>query len=151
MISAFMPPLLLFLAPITGVYSISFFANSMLEKMHMGNPTAVAIGLGLIRTFGTALGGGFVQKCGRRLALIISSVLLTAFLVIVSVLLLLENTLPRTVFNWVMIILLVLVMFFTSIGITPTPWILLGEWPDIRDKVRIRQNELFIHYYSELF
>merc|ERR1712117_913646 len=132
-ISTSLAPFLLFLAPITGCFSIAFFAISMVEKMHMGNPACVAIGVGLMRVVGAACGGAFVQKFGRRISLIFSSASTSISLVMVSVLLMLD-TLPPAVFNYGMIALLVLVMFCTSLGMAPVPWIILGEWPHVRDK-----------------
>ena len=136
-ISTALAPLLLLLAPCTGCYSIGFFAMSMAEKMHMGNPASVAIAVGMMRTLGVACGGAFVQKFGRRVSLIFSCASTSFSLMMVSLLLLLDN-LPPAVFNYSMVTLLILVMFCTSLGITPVPWILLGEWPQVRDKVSIQ-------------
>ena len=133
-ISTSLAPFLLFLAPITGCFSIAFFAISMVEKMHMGNPALVAIGVGLMRVVGAVCGGLFVQKFGRRISLIFSSASTSVSLVLVSILLTL-HTLPAAVYNYGMITLLVLVMFCTSLGMAPVPWIILGEWPHVRDKV----------------
>ena len=135
-ISISLAPFLLFLAPITGCYSIAFFAISMMEKMHMGNPALVAIGVGLMRVMGAVCGLAFVQKFGRRISLIFSSASTSVSLVLISILLTLP-TLPTAVFNYGMIILLVLVMFCTSLGLSFVPRIILGEWPLVRDKVSI--------------
>ena len=133
-ISTIVPPTLLFLLPISGVFTISFFAISIVENMNIGQPIAVAIGVGLMRTVGTALGVGFVQRYGRRRSLIISAGATSTCFVLVSILLLV-NSLPVSVFNWSMITLLVLAMSANSLGMTPVPWILCGEWPDMRYKV----------------
>ena len=135
-ISTSLAPFLLFLAPITGCFSIAFFAISMMEKMHMGNPALVAIGVGLMRVMGAVCGLAFVQKFGRRISLIFSSASTSVSLVLISILLTLP-TLPTAVFNYGMIILLVLVMFCTSLGLSFVPRIILGEWPLVRDKVSI--------------
>ena len=134
-ISTAIPPLLLFICPITGVYSISFYAISLMEKMSIGQPAAVAIAVGLVRTFGSACGIGFVQKFGRRKSLIFSAGTSAFLLASVSLLMQFRASLPDTIFNWSTIILLVFVMYFNSVGMTPVPWILCGEWPDFQHKV----------------
>ena len=83
---------------------------------------------------GTICAGAFIQKFGRRVSLIFSCASTSFSLMMVSLLLLLDN-LPPAVFNYSMVTLLILVMFCTSLGITPVPWILLGEWPQVQDKV----------------
>ena len=135
-ISTSIAPILLLLFPITGIYSIGFFAISMAEKMQMGNPTSVAIALGMIRVVGSSCSTAFIQKFGRRVPLIFSSASTFLSLGIVCVLLMLDrDTLPLVVYNYSMVILLVVVMFCASLGMGPVPWLLLGEWPQVRDKV----------------
>ena len=136
-ISTSLAPVFLLLAPSTGCYSIGFFAISIVEKMHMGNPALVAIAIGMMRIVGAICAGAFIQKFGRRVSLIFSCASTSFSLMMVSLLLLLDN-LPPAVFNYSMVTLLILVMFCTSLGITPVPWILLGEWPQVRDKVSIQ-------------
>ena len=132
-ISTALAPILLLLAPSTGCYSIGFFAMSIAEKMHMGNPAPVAIAVGMMRVLGVACGGAFVQKFGRRFSLIFSSTFTSLSLGMISLLLMLD-ILPPDVYNSMMVTLLVLVMFCTSLGMAPVPWVLLGEWPQVKDK-----------------
>ena len=108
-----------------------------MEKMAIGQPAAVAIAVGLVRTFGSACGMGFVQRFGRRKSLIFSSGIASILLASVSLLLQVRAGLPDTVFNWCMISLLVFVMYSNSVGMTPVPWILCGEWPDFQHKVSL--------------
>ena len=135
-ISTCVPPLLLFLCPITGVYSIGFYAISLMDSMCIGQPAVVSIAVGLVRTLGSACGSLIVQKCGRRNALILSSTTATVLLFSVSTLLYMQPILPTLVGNWTLVSLLVMVMFFNSVGMSPVPWILCGEWPDTHYKVR---------------
>ena len=102
--------------------------------MKIGQPQAIAIVVGLMRTLGTLCGVGFVQLFGRRKSLIFSALSTTIFLLSVSLLLLVES-LPVAIFNWSMIFLLVAVVFSNSLWMTVVPWILCGEWPDIKFKV----------------
>jgi predicted MFS family arabinose efflux permease len=139
-ISTVIPPLLLFLFPISGVYSVSFFAIHLAESMHIGHPAAVAIAVGLMRTLGAAIGTGFVQRFGRRKSMIISAGLTTLFLISLFFLLLaksLKFPIPEAIFNWATVILLLVTMFVSSLGMAPVPWILAGEWPAFKHKVSL--------------
>ena len=135
-ISTCVPPFLLFLCPITGVYSIGFYAISLMDSMSVGQPAVVAIGVGLVRTLGSACGSVIVQKYGRRKTLLFSSIPATMLLFSVSTLLYLQSSLPPMVHSLSLVSLLVMVMFSNSVGMTPVPWILCGEWPDTQYKVR---------------
>ena len=134
-LSTCIPPFLLFMCPLTGLYSISFYALSLLDTMNIGQPAAVAIAVGLVRTLGCVCAIGFVQKYGRRLALIFSAGIATILLFTVSVLLHAQPSLPAVAASWSLIILLVMLMFTISLGMTQVPWILCGEWPDTKYKV----------------
>ena len=133
-ISISIPLLLLLLSPVSGVYSISFYAASIARNLQIEQPTAVAIAVSLIRTVGCGCGVAFVQLVGRRASLIISAGTQILFLVLVSVLLLVDS-IQALILNWSLTALLFLVMFSSSLGMTPTPWILCGEWPAVKDKV----------------
>lgn len=61
-ISMSIPPLLLFLYPISGGFTISFFAISIVEIMNIGQPADVEIAVSLMRTLGTVCGIGFVGE-----------------------------------------------------------------------------------------
>ena len=133
-ISTSIAPLLLLLAPITGGSSIGFFVISMVEKMHMKNPVSVAIAVGMMRVMGAACGRAFIQRFGRRIPLIFSSASTFLSLGVISLLLVLD-ILPSLMYNYIMVTLLVLVMFCTSLGMASVPFIILGEWPQVRVKV----------------
>jgi len=136
-ISTVVPPLLLFLFPISGIYSVAFFATHLAESMHLGHSSAVAIAVGLVRTLGASLGTGFVQKFGRRRSMIISSGMTTTCLALLFLLLLvksMEVPLPEPGYHWVVVLLLLLAMLGSGLGMAPVPWILAGEWPAFQHK-----------------
>jgi len=150
-ISTVIPPLLLFLFPISGVYSVSFFAIHLAESMHIGHPSAVAIAVGLMRTLGASIGTGFVQRFGRRKSMIISAGLTTLFLVSLFFLLLaksLKFPIPESIFNWATVILLLVTMFASSLGMAPVPWILAGEWPAFTHKGLVGTAGTALFYIS---
>jgi hypothetical protein len=93
-ISTFIPPLLLFLFPISGVYSVSFFAIHLAESKHIGHPASAGLA--------------------------------TLFLISLFLLLLaksLKFQIPKAIFHWATVILLLVAMFASSLGMVPVPWI----------------------------
>jgi len=137
LIPIIIPPLLLFLSPISGTYTILFYAIDLAKTMGLDQPSAVVIAVGLTRTAGQVFGVVFVHRYGRRKSLIISAGLNT--ILILSMFFLLneksENSpLPEWILNYGKVILLVLVMFSYSLGMAPVPWILCGEWPTLEQK-----------------
>merc|ERR1711970_228372 len=129
-ISTSVPPLLLFLFPISGIYSVAFFATHLAESMHLGHSSAVAIAVGLVRTLGASVGTGFVQKFGRRKSMIISSGMTTACLTL--------------------LFLILLAMLGSSLGMAPVPWILAGEWPAFKHKGYVGTAGTAL-FYSSVF
>ena len=126
--------LFLFLYPLSGGYTISFYAISIVENMNIGHAEIVAIVVGVVRTCGTVCGIFFVQKFGRRTSLLVSASS-TAFCLLSLSVVLLGDFVPFSVFNYTMIFLLSAVMFSNSLGMIVTPWVLCGEWPSIENKV----------------
>jgi len=152
-ISTSVPPLLLFLFPISGIYSVAFFATHLAESMNLGHSSAVAIAVGLVRTLGASVGTGFVQKFGRRKSMIISSGMTTACLALLFLILLvksLEVPLPEPAYHWVVVILLLLAMLGSSLGMAPVPWILAGEWPAFKHKGYVGTAGTAL-FYSSVF
>jgi len=144
-ISTIIPPLFLFLYPLSGGYTISFYAISIVENMNVGHAKIVAIIVGLVRTCGTVSGILFVQKFGRRTSLLVSASSTTVFLLSVSVLLPFS---VFSVFNDTMIFLLAAVMFSNSLGMIVTPWVLCGEWPSIQNKATVSGVGTLLYYAS---
>ena len=79
--------------------------------------------------------------------MIFSAGTMTVFLVFISLLLQVQASLPEVLFNWALIIMLMVVMFSNSIGMTPVPWILCGEWPDFQHKVSSSQDYNIPHIF----
>jgi len=144
------PPLLLFLFPIGGFFSICFYSMYMIEKMGIGQPNAVSIGIGLLRTFGIFCGALLVERLGRRRLLILSSGSSSFFLASISFLLISHDMvhISKTVLDVQIIALLLISMFSASFGMAPVPWILCGEWPCVSHKAPITATGSFLFYAS---
>ena len=137
MIATVIPPMLLFLFPISGLFSISFFAINLLENMNIDEPGTVAIALGMIRAVGSTCTMAVVQKFGRRNSMIFSSSMVTLSLMALDLILLGKSQdllSSGPILNWIMLLLLVMTLFANSLGMSPVPWILCGEWPELKHK-----------------
>ena len=145
------PPLLLFLFPIGGFFSICFYSIYMIENMGIGQPNAVSIGIGLFRAFGIFCGALLVGRLGRRRLLILSSGSSSFFLASISFLLISHDifNLSKTVLDVQLIALLLFSMFSASFGMAPVPWILCGEWPCVSHKVSCDKLKVFQFFFSQ--
>ena len=145
LVSTIIPPILLFILPLTGNDSIAFYALDIMRGLGFENPEAVSIVLCLVRTIGSLCGIGFVQKLGRRKSLIVSAVGAMFSLMAVALLIQEHSTdddsqLTNTLHDLgaralALLLFLCLASFIISIGMGSVPWILLGEWPNIQNKV----------------
>ena len=160
LVSTIIPPILLFIFPLTGNDSIAFYALDIMRGLGFENPEAVSIVLCLVRTIGSLCGIGFVQKLGRRKSLIVSAVGAMFSLMAVALLIQEHSTdddsqLTNTLHDLgaralALLLFLCLASFIISIGMGSVPWILLGEWPNIQNKVFdfLKIIYFFISYFS---
>jgi len=117
--------------PLTGVYSITFFALDLFEKLGLGSLQAVAVSSAMARVVGTALSSVLMHRCGRRALYIPSSAVATLSMGLVGALLLIreENVgLDERLISWSMVAFIFLFMFSFGIAISSFPWVLMGEW-----------------------
>jgi len=134
------PPLLLLLAPISGSYSISFFAIQMTSSMGLQHTEYVSLAITVIRIFGAVLSIFAVQRFGRRKPMLLSVFLLTTCTLFMSLVLLAKDqgwTNSDVALNWGLIILMLVSMFVNGMGVAPIPWIICGEWPEMKHKALV--------------
>jgi len=143
---------LFFLYPLTGMYSIAFFAIDLFEKLKLGNAGTVAILSALIRCMGTAVSSVLIFKYGRRKIMLISTTLVCLTIGLVGMFVVLNEGnwgFNETLLSWVLVILIFLFMFNVGLAISNLPWVLMAEWftPDLKSIVSgtlITQNFVMI-------
>merc|ERR1719334_378762 len=132
---------LFFLYPLTGVYSITFFAINLFKTLNLGSPETVAIISALMHCFGTSLTSLLIYKYGRRKIMLVSSSLSVITLGLVGAFLVLKDSnldlLNADVLLWCLIVLIFLFMFICGVSIVNLPWVLMGEWfvPELKSLV----------------
>jgi len=121
---------LLGLVPLTGIMSVTFFAIEMLEGLGFKESTLfVAVSAGTLRAIGSAMAGVIVVFKGRRFVLLFSCFgAILAIEVATAAMIVRDHLVVSPTCDYILIGSIPAYMFFLGIGITPVPWILLGEW-----------------------
>ena len=89
----------------------------------------VAVSAGTLRAIGSAMAGVIVVFKGRRFVLLFSCFGAILAIEIATGAMLIKQHVPSNVMcDYVLICSIPAYMFFLGIGMTPVPWILLGEW-----------------------
>jgi len=135
-LSWIIPPLLILLFPICGAFSVSFYALQLVTSMKISSPEVVSIFTGLVRMFGSIGSVVFVARHGRRVPMLASGLGVTLSSLGMSALLYMkaDGVVDSGVSNVALAILMLASMFFNGMGVCSIPWILLGEWPEMRFK-----------------
>lgn len=131
---------LFFLYPLTGMYSITFFAIGLFKKLNLGSAETVAIITAVMRFIGTALSSILIFKHGRRRIMLVSSALVTITIGLVGVCVVIREEdfgISETFISWILVFLIFIFMFIIGISTCNLPWVLMGEWftPDLKSIV----------------
>ena len=121
---------LFLLYPLTGIYSITFFAIDLFEKLNLGSAVTVAIISALMRCLGTSLSSILIYKYGRRRIMMVSSVFITVTVGLIGGLVALDESkigLDANLLSWILIALIFLFTFIAGVAIVNLPWVLMGE------------------------
>ena len=125
---------LLGLIPQTGIFSVTYFAMELFSDLGFADATVfVAVSASSLRALGSIIAGIVVVYKGRRVVLMFSCVgailcIELATLAMMAKAHLSPSPLVTSICDYVMLISIPSFMFFLGIGMTPVPWILLGEW-----------------------
>ena len=125
---------------------MSFFAIDLVTSMGFENAQLLSVFVALLRTVGVTFSMVFVQRFGRRLALLISSSIVTTCCLLISANLFID-LLPKIFSDWLMIVLLLLSMFTSGMGVSVVPWVLTSEWPEMNWKVNFENKQDPINYF----
>ncbi|KAL5557298.1 hypothetical protein UlMin_039534 [Ulmus minor] len=123
---------LLVLQQLSGINGVLFYSSNIFASAGISSSNVAACGLGAIQVLATAVTTWLVDKSGRRLLLIISSVGMTVSLIVVAVAFYLEDVLPKdsllySAMGILSVIGLVVMVICFSLGLGPIPWIIMSE------------------------
>ena len=121
---------LFMLYPLTGMYSITFFAVDLFSKLGLGDANTVAVITAFVRCLGTSLSSVLLYKFGRRKIMILSTALVTVIMGLIAGLVTSKEVgveIDDTAVAWALTILIILFMFCVGLALVSFPWILMGE------------------------
>ena len=116
------------LYPITGVYSIVFFAIDLFAKLGLGSAVLVAVISALLRCLGTCISSVLLFKFGRRKIMVFSTATCAILNGVIGGLIILRDHVSSdTIVSWALTVLIMVIMFCVGISIVGFPWILMGK------------------------
>lgn len=123
---------LLSLQQLTGINCVLFYATTIFESAGVSSSNVATFGLGATQVIATAFSTWLMDKAGRRLLLIVSSVGVTISVLIVAVAFFLKDFVSSDssfygVLSILSVVGVVLLMITFSLGMGPIPWIIMSE------------------------
>lgn len=123
---------LLVLQQLTGINGVLFYSTKIFESAGVSSSNAATVGLGAIQVVATGVAVWLMDKAGRRLLLIISSVGMAISLLIVSVAFYLEDVVSEesrvySILGIMSLVGLVVLIISYSLGVGAIPWLIMSE------------------------
>ncbi|GMN35558.1 hypothetical protein TIFTF001_005357 [Ficus carica] len=123
---------LLVLQQISGINGVLFYSSTIFEAAGVTSSNAATFGLGAIQVVATAVTTWLVDKAGRRLLLIVSSVGMTVSLLVVAVAFFLKGSISSdtslySTLSIISVVGVVAMVVTFSLGIGAIPWIIMSE------------------------
>ncbi|OWM75066.1 sugar transporter ERD6-like 4 [Punica granatum] len=123
---------LLFLQQLSGINGVLFYSSSIFRSAGVTSSNVATFGLGAIQVIATGLATWLVDKTGRRMLLIVSSVGMTLSLLVVSSSFFLKNLVEEgsvlhTMLADTAVIGVVAMVVTFSLGLGPIPWVIMSE------------------------
>ena len=121
---------LFILYPLTGMYSITFFAIDLFKKLNLGSAETVAIISAVMRILGTSLSSLLIFKHGRRKIMLVSSASVTLTIGLVAMFVVLKEGdfgINETLISWILVMLIFIFMFIIGVSVCNLPWVLMGK------------------------
>ncbi|XP_010459616.1 PREDICTED: sugar transporter ERD6-like 4 [Camelina sativa] len=123
---------LLVLQQLGGINGVLFYSSTIFESAGVTSSNAATFGVGAVQVVATAVATWLVDKSGRRLLLMISSIGMTISLVIVAVAFFLKEYVSPdshmyNILSMVSVVGVVAMVIACSLGMGPIPWLIMSE------------------------
>ncbi|CAH8252854.1 unnamed protein product [Arabidopsis lyrata] len=123
---------LLVLQQLGGINGVLFYSSTIFESAGVTSSNVATFGVGVVQVVATAVATWLVDKSGRRLLLMISSIGMTISLVIVAVAFYLKEFVSPdsnmyNILSMVSVVGVVAMVISCSLGMGPIPWLIMSE------------------------
>ncbi|KAH0877921.1 hypothetical protein HID58_065315 [Brassica napus] len=123
---------LLVLQQLGGINGVLFYSSTIFESAGVSSSNVATFGVGAVQVVATAVATWLVDKSGRRLLLMISSIGMTISLVIVAVAFYLKEFVSPdsdmyNILSMVSVVGVVTMVIACSLGMGPIPWLIMSE------------------------
>ncbi|XP_074308897.1 sugar transporter ERD6-like 6 isoform X2 [Silene latifolia] len=123
---------LLVLQQLSGINAILFYASTIFESAGISSSAVATFGLGSIQVVATGVATWLMDKAGRRVLLIVSSVGMAFSLLLVAVSFFLVDIISKDsglygMLGILSVIGLVTMVVSFSLGVGPIPWLIMSE------------------------
>ncbi|XP_031388514.1 sugar transporter ERD6-like 6 isoform X2 [Punica granatum] len=123
---------LLILQQLTGINGVLFYSTTIFESAGISSSNLATVGLGAIQVIATGVATWLMDKAGRRLLLIVSSLGMALSLILVSVSFFLEVVISEdskvyTLLGILSLVGLVALVISYSLGVGAIPWLIMSE------------------------
>ncbi|XP_013604371.1 PREDICTED: sugar transporter ERD6-like 4 [Brassica oleracea var. oleracea] len=123
---------LLVLQQLGGINGVLFYSSTIFASAGVSSSNVATFGVGAVQVMATAVATWLVDKSGRRLLLMISSIEMTISLVIVAVAFYLKEFVSPdsnmyNILSMVSVVGVVAMVIACSLGMGPIPWLIMSE------------------------
>ncbi|CAH0597626.1 unnamed protein product [Chrysodeixis includens] len=120
---------LMFFQQFSGINAVIFYTNNIFQSAGSNIPPVIAtIIVGVVQTIATYASSVLVERAGRRILLLQSSIIMGICLVILGIYFKLQHAQVNVAaFGWVPLVCLVLFIISFSMGFGPIPWMMMAE------------------------
>ncbi|AEE29853.1 putative major facilitator, sugar transporter, major facilitator superfamily [Arabidopsis thaliana] len=123
---------LLALQQLGGINGVLFYSSTIFESAGVTSSNVATFGVGVVQVVATGIATWLVDKAGRRLLLMISSIGMTISLVIVAVAFYLKEFVSPdsnmyNILSMVSVVGVVAMVISCSLGMGPIPWLIMSE------------------------
>ncbi|KAK2657195.1 hypothetical protein Ddye_010247 [Dipteronia dyeriana] len=123
---------LLVLQQLSGINGVLFYSSKIFESAGISSSNIATFGLGVVQVFATGVNTWLMDRAGRRLLLLVSSIGMTISLLLVSVAFYLEGILSKDSYMYSIVGILSLVglvalVISFSLGVGAIPWVIMSE------------------------
>ncbi|XP_065214185.1 facilitated trehalose transporter Tret1-2 homolog isoform X4 [Planococcus citri] len=112
---------------LSGINAVIFFAEDIFTIAGVKNAALCTIGMGVVQSMATVASSVLVEKAGRRLLLLISSIGMGVTLIVLGYYFKIKDDPANASLGWLPIVCLFFFIIVFSLGLGPLPWMMSGE------------------------